>query len=101
MRPKRVALAAVATKVVPVSQYDAGYRVQVGGTFVGTYSVEFTDVDIHKLGIAEAEWKSETDQTTQTAASELFYNGGITAFRLNVTIYTSGSIEMNITSVPY
>ena len=101
MRPKRVSLASVTTKVVPVSQYDAGYRIQVGGAFVATYNVEYTSVDIHKLGISEAEWEAESAQDAQIGPTELSYKGGITAFRLNVTAHTSGAVEMNITSVPY
>lgn len=97
MRPKKVSLAAVDTYVVPVSQYDRGYRIQVGGTFVGTYSVEYTNVDIHKLGIGAALWISDTEQAVKTSGTGAIYDGSLTAFRLNVTAYTSGEIEMHVT----
>ena len=100
MRPKKVSLAAIDTYVVPVSQYDDGYRIQVGGTFSATYSVEYTSVDIHKLGLSAAIWTSDTEQTDQTSGTSRHYEGGITAFRLNVSAYTSGDVEMHIASEP-
>lgn len=95
MRPKRITISAVQDVVYPVDPYCHGNRVGVGGTFVGTYTVQFTNDDIHRLGAAAVQWHDSTNQTGQTAATIDHYEGGITAFRFRVTAYTSGGVEFN------
>ncbi len=96
MKQKRIEISAVEDRVYPVDPHTHGNRVGVGGTFVATYTVQFTNDPIYELGAAAVTWHDSANQTgIVNVSSEDFYNPGITAFRFRVTAYTSGTVQFN------
>ena len=68
--------------------------VQVAGTFVATYSVEYTLDDV--LNGETATWTAVPSGSALSAAVNLKIDFPVCALRLNVTAYTSGTVAMKI-----
>ena len=98
------ASAAGASAWYPVDSMDAHngpISLGVGGTFVGTYDVEFTFDDPWKDSDGKAyssaptlEAQVHSTLTGQTAAANGQIDGLVTAVRLNFTAYTSGTADL-------
>lgn len=68
------------------------YTIEVEGTFVGTYSVEFT-IDDPASSPSAIEHDVIQSKTTPFA-SDLF--NPVRGFRLNVSAYTSGTLTLKV-----
>lgn len=95
MRPVTRTLTGVSDVIIPVSQYDHGYRVVCDATGTVTYDVNWTNKNV--LAGETPFWITETAQAAQTGDSNLFYEGAITAFQLDITAGT-GSVEITVSS---
>ncbi|MBW1845534.1 MAG: hypothetical protein JRI94_00010 [Deltaproteobacteria bacterium] len=79
----------IASFIYPVDPYCHGNRIMVSGTFVATYTVFWSNQKI--LAGETPVWVAEADQTDKTGVTGLHYDGGITAFKYEITAYTSGA----------
>ena len=79
----------IASFIYPVDPYCHGNRIMVSGTFVATYTVYWSNQKI--LAGETPVWVAETGQSAKTVVTGLYYDGGITAFKYDVTAYTSGA----------
>lgn len=95
MKIKTTSITGVASKVVPVSSYEHGYRVTVEVSGTVTYTVNWTNRNV--LAGETAFWTAETEQSGKSTSTNLHYEGGISAFQLDVTAGT-GTATMTISS---
>lgn len=79
----------IASFIYPVDPHCHGNRIMVSGTFTATYTVYWSNQKI--LAGETPVWVSETDQAAKTGVTGLYYDGGITAFKYDVTAFTSGA----------
>jgi len=79
----------IASFIYPVDPYCHGNRIMVSGTFAATYTVFWSNQKI--LAGETPVWVAEADQTDKTGVTGLYYDGGITAFKYDVTAFTSGA----------
>lgn len=102
-RPVRVTLGAVAVSApIPLNNYSTPFSVGVGcdispgGSL--TYTVEHTFDDVFAAGFtpAGATWFPNAGLTAQTTDKDGNYSAPVTAVRLNVTAWTSGTITMTV-----
>jgi len=107
-RPNRVTVGAVgSSSVIPLNTYanpfnlGIGCDVSTGGSL--TYTVEHTFDDVQKetFNPSSAKWFSQTSLTTQTAGKVGSYVFPVTAVRLTVTAWTSGSVTMTVIQSGY
>lgn len=103
MRPVRVQVGSATTSaVVPMDQYispfNVGISVDLSAGANLTYTVEHTFEDVFASGWdpATARWYPHSSLSAKTASSDGNYAYPVSAIRLNVTAYTSGTANMNL-----
>lgn len=102
MRPIRVAVSGGvgASNPVPLDHYIGPFNVGLGVVVSGTltYTVQHTFDDIHADGFDPdtATWFDNAGLTNQTATNDGNYAFPVTAVRLNVSAYTSGTAVMTV-----
>lgn len=103
MRPIRVTVGSqAASSVIPMDQYISPFNVGLSVNLTAgaslTYSVEhtFDDVFAANFNPATAKWYTHATLVNKTASGEGNYAFPVSAIRLNVTVYTSGSATMNV-----
>lgn len=103
MRPIRVTVSAVgASAVLPMDTYRDPFNLGIGVALSAgaalTYSVQHTFADVQAAGFsaATAVWYDNATLTAKTTSSDGNYAYPVTAVRLNVTAFTSGSATMTV-----
>lgn len=103
MRPVRVQVGSQTTSaVIPMDQYispfNAGISVDLSDGADLTYTVQHTFENVFANGWspASAKWYSHSSLAAKTASSDGNYAYPVSAIRLNVTAYTSGTAVMNV-----
>lgn len=103
MRPVRVQVGSQTTStVVPMDQYispfNVGISVDLSAGASLTYTVEHTFENVFADGWnpASAKWYSHSSLAAKTASSDGNYAYPVSAIRLNVTVYSSGTATMNV-----
>lgn len=103
MRPIRVTVSsATASNVIPLDQYISPFNLGLGVSLSAgaslTYTVQhtFDDVFSSTFDPATANWFSHATMVNKTTSFDGNYAYPVTAIRLNVTVYTSGSATMTV-----
>lgn len=103
MRPVRVTVSsATASAPIPMDQYLNPFNVGLGVVLSPgaslTYTVQhtFDDVFSETFNPATATWFPHATLAAQTASSSGNYAFAVSAIRLNVTAFTSGSATLNV-----
>lgn len=103
MRPVRIQVASLAdSAVIPLDVNQGPFNVGVGvGLSAGaslTYSVQHTFDDVWAPGFnpATAVWYSNSSLTTKTTSLDGNYAFPVTAVRLSVSVYASGTATMTV-----
>jgi hypothetical protein len=103
MRPIRVSVGSATTSaVIPMDQYISPFNVGLSVNLTAgaslTYTVEhtFDDVFASNFSAATAKWYPHATLAAKTASADGNYAFPVTAIRLNVTPYTSGTATMNL-----
>lgn len=103
MRPIRVPVGSAAVSApIPLDQYQTPFNVGVAVTLsVGaalTYKVQHTFDDVFAPGFdpGTATWFDHATITGKTASFEGNYSFPVSAIRLNVTPWTSGTATINV-----
>ena len=103
MRPIRVAVGSATTSpVIPLDQYISPFNVSVGVALSAgaslTYKVQYTYDDVFSptFSAATATWFDHSTLTGKTASADGNFSMPVSAIRLNVTPYTSGTATMNV-----
>jgi hypothetical protein len=103
MRPIRVTVGSqTASATIPLDTYQDPFNVSLGVVLsVGatlTYTVEhtFDDVYANTFNPATATWFANSGLASKTTSLDGNYAFPVTAIRLNVTSYTSGSATMTV-----
>jgi hypothetical protein len=103
MRPIRLTVgSAAASQVIPMDQYispfNVGLSVNLSAGANLTYTVEhtFDDVFAPTFDPSTAKWYSHATLASQTASGTGNYAYPVSAIRLNVTPYTSGTATLNV-----
>lgn len=103
MRPIRVSVGSATTSAaIPLDQYISPFNVSIGVTLSAgatlTYKVQHTFDDVFAAGFdpATATWFDHASLTAKTASADGNYAFPVSAIRLNVTAYTSGTATMNV-----
>ena len=103
MRPVRVTVGSVAkSATIPVNvalgvvNIGIGCTLSTGGS--ATYSVEHTYDDVFDpaFNATTAKWFTHSTLSAKTASADGAYVNPITACRLNVTAWTSGTVTMTV-----
>lgn len=100
MRPIRVGVSGGIGASTPITldHYISPFNVSLGVTVAGTltYTVQhtFDDVFANDFDPDTANWFDNDGLTNQTATNDGNYAFPVTAIRLNVTAYTSGTAVM-------
>ncbi len=101
MRPIRVTVGAVAvSNVIPLDQYISPFNVGLGVSLSAgaslTYTVQHTFDDIWSptFDPATANWFSHATMVSKTTSFDGNYAYPVTAIRLNVTVWVSGTATM-------
>jgi hypothetical protein len=102
-RPVRVTLGAVAVSApIPLNNYTSPFSVGVGCDISAggslTYTVEHTFDDVFAANFvpASATWYPNSGLTSQTTDKDGNYSAPVTAVRLNVTAWISGTVTMTV-----
>jgi len=102
-RPVRVTVSsASASNPIPLNTYGdpfnvgIGCDVSAGGILTYTVQHTFDDVQANTFDPATATWFSNSTLVAQTADKDGNYAYPVTAVRLLVTAYTSGSVTMTV-----
>lgn len=103
MRPIRQTVSAAgASAPAPMDIYIAPFQVSIAVVLsagaVLTYKVQHTFDDVWAKGFdpSTATWFDSTDLTGETASAFAVHEFPVTALRLNVTAYTSGTATINL-----
>lgn len=103
MRPIRVTVSSqTASAVIPMDIYIDPFNVSVGVALSAgatlTYTVQhtFDDVFSPTFNAATAVWYPNASLAAKSASADGNYAFPVTAIRLNVTAYTSGSATMTL-----
>lgn len=103
MRPIRVSVGSATTSaVIPLDQYISPFNVSIGVALSAgaalTYKVQHTFDNVFATGFdpATATWYDHATLAAKTASSDGNYAYPVSAIRLNVTPYTSGSATMTV-----
>lgn len=103
MRPVRVTVASqTASAPIPLDHYQGPFNVGIGVAVAAgstlTYSVQHTFDDVWAPGFdpTTAVWYTNSSLGTKTTTLDGNYAFPVTAVRLNVTSYTSGSVTMTL-----
>jgi len=107
-RPVRVTVAsASASAVIPLNTYGdpfnvgIGCDVSAGGSLTYTVQHTFDNVQSPTFDPSTATWYSNATIVAQTADKDGNYAYPVTAVRLLVTAYTSGSVTMTVIQAGY
>ena len=107
-RPVRVTVGSVASSnVIPLNTYGdpfnvgIGCDVSAGGSLTYTVQHTFDDVQSPTFNPATATWFSNSTIVAQTADKDGNYAYPVTAVRLTVTAWTSGSVTMTVIQAGY
>lgn len=102
-RPVRVTVSSAASSsVIPLNTYGdpfnvgIGCDVSAGATLTYTVQHTFDDVQSPTFSAASATWFSNSTIVAQTADKDGNYAYPVTAVRLTVTAWTSGSVTMTV-----
>ena len=102
-RPVRVTVGSVASSaVIPLNTYGdpfnvgIGCDVSAGGSLTYTVQHTFDDVQSPTFNPSTATWFSNSVIVSQTADRDGNYAYPVTAVRLTVTAWTSGSVTMTV-----
>jgi len=103
MRPIRVSVGSATTSAaIPLDQYISPFNVGLAVTLSAgaglTYKVQYTfdDVFAPTFSPATATWFDHATITGKTASFDGNFAFPVTACRLNVTPYTSGTATLNV-----
>lgn len=103
MRPIRLTVgSAAASQVIPMDQYispfNVGLSVNLSAGASLTYTVEhtFDDVFSPTFNPSTAKWYPHATLASQTASGTGNYAYPVSAIRLNVTPYASGTATLNV-----
>lgn len=103
MRPIRVSVGSATTSaVIPMDQYispfNVGLSVNLSAGAGLTYTVEHTFDDVYSptFDPATAKWYSHATLASKTSSADGNYAYPVSAIRLNVTPYTSGTATLNV-----
>lgn len=103
MRPIRVSVSSQTTSAtIPLDQYIAPFNVSVGVALSAgaslTYKVQYTfdDVFASTFNPSTATWFDHSTLVSKTASADGNFSMPVSAIRLNVTAYTSGTATMNV-----
>jgi len=103
MRPIRVSVSSqAASATIPLDTYQDPFNVSIGVVLSAgaslTYSVQhtFDDVYANNFDPATATWFNNSGLTSKTTSLDGNYNMPVTAVRLNVTTYSSGTATMTV-----
>ena len=90
-------LGAVATGTPIPMNWQGAFpaSVQVAGTFVATYSVEYTLDNLLDSSVTPT-WTARPSGSGLSAAANLKVDFPVAGLRLNVTAYTSGTVVMKV-----
>lgn len=107
-RPVRVTVGSVASSaVIPLNTYGdpfnvgIGCDVSAGGSLTYTVQHTFDDVQSPTFNPATATWFSNSTIVAQTADKDGNYAYPVTAVRLTVTAWTSGTVTMTVIQAGY
>ena len=102
-RPVRVTVSSqTVSNVIPLNTYGDPFNVGIGCDVSAgaslTYTVQHTFDDVFAAGFvpANATWYSNSVIVAQTGDKDGNYAYPVTAIRLNVTAWTSGSVTMTV-----
>lgn len=102
-RPVRVTVgSAAASNPIPLNNYSTPFSVGIGVDVSAgatlTYTVEHTFDDVFAANFvpASAVWYANSGMTAQTGDKDGNYSAPVTAVRLNVTAWTSGTAVMTV-----
>ena len=102
-RPVRVTVSsATSSKVIPLNTYGdpfnvgIGCDVSAGGSLTYTVQHTFDDVQSATFSPSTATWYSNSTLVSQTTDKDGNYSFPVTAIRLTVTAWTSGSVTMTV-----
>jgi hypothetical protein len=102
-RPVRVSVGAVAVSApIPLNTYASPFNVGIGcdvsagGSLTYTVQHTFDDVFSPTFDPTTATWYPNSGLTSQTIDKDGNYTAPITAVRLNVTIWASGTVTMTV-----
>lgn len=103
MRPINVTVSSQTTSaVIPLDTYQDPFNVGVGVKLSAgaslTYTVQhtFDNVQAKDFDPSTATWYSNSSLVTKTASADGNYAFPVTAIRLNVTIWASGTATMTV-----
>lgn len=103
MRPIRVTVGSqAASSVIPLDTYKDPFNVSIGVALSAgatlTYSVQhtFDDVNDPAFDPTTATWFSNSGLSAKTTSLDGNYAFPVTAIRLNVSAYTSGTAQMTV-----
>jgi hypothetical protein len=103
MRPVRLTVSSqAASKVIPLDTYQDPFNVSIGVVLSAgaslTYTVQhtFDDVQAANFDPSTATWFSNAGLASKTTSLDGNYTMPVTAVRLNVTTYGSGSATMTV-----
>lgn len=103
MRPIRVTVGSqAASSVIPLDMYKDPFNVSIGVSLSAgaslTYSVQHTFDDVNAPGFdpTTATWFTNSGLSAKTTSLDGNYAFPVTAVRLNVTTYVSGTATMTV-----
>jgi archaellum component FlaF (FlaF/FlaG flagellin family) len=103
MRPIRVSVSSATTsQVIPLDQYISPFNVSIGVALSAgaslTYKIQHTFDDVFSTSFnpATATWFDHATLVSKTASSDGNYAFPVSAIRINVTPYTSGTATLNV-----
>jgi len=101
VRPIRVTVSSATTSaVLPLDQYISPFNIGLGVSLSAgaslTYTVQHTFDDVWAAGFdpATASWFNHATMASKTTSFDGNYAYPVTAIRLNVTVYTSGTATL-------
>lgn len=107
-RPVRVTVSGVSVSdPIPLNTYgdpfNVGFGVKLSAGASLTYTVEhtFDDVQSPSFSAATAVWYSNATAVTQTTNKDGNYSFPVTAIRLNVTVWASGTATLTSIQAGY
>jgi hypothetical protein len=107
-RPVRVTVSSASSSaVIPLSlnadPFNVGFgcSVSAGGTLTYTVQHTFDDVYSPSFNASTATWYSNATVVSQTTSRDGNYAFPVTAVRITVTAYTSGSVTFTVIQAGY
>lgn len=107
-RPKRVTVGGVgSSQVIPLNTYGDPFNVSIGcdisagGSLTYTVQHTFDNVQSPTFNPSTATWFSNATLVAQTTDKDGNYAFPVTAVRLTVTAWTSGTVTMTVIQAGY